>query len=147
MTSPQLGNSWRSTLLRICSQPPCPANLIMANDQYLDRGERSGAPPRWPPIGEKRVRLRRQSRRSKPWRTRALSGATPAVSLNEACISQARSGEQAMPGCAPPAGNPPLTQIKRLPVDYDFVEKESRSFSRKHRHAARALNPSGRRAG
>src|SRR5262249_13477739 len=33
MTSPQLGNSWRSTLLRICSQPPCPANLIMANDQ------------------------------------------------------------------------------------------------------------------
>src|SRR5215510_16438436 len=38
MTSPQLGNSWRSTLLRICSQPPCPANLIMANDQMLMGG-------------------------------------------------------------------------------------------------------------
>src|SRR5215467_2299766 len=38
MTSPQLGNSWRSTLLRICSQPPCPANLIMANDQFSKEG-------------------------------------------------------------------------------------------------------------
>src|SRR5262245_58975612 len=38
MTSPQLGNSWRSTLLHICSQPPCPANLIMANDQFSKEG-------------------------------------------------------------------------------------------------------------
>src|SRR5215472_12787133 len=38
MTSLQLGNSWLSTLLRICFQLPCPANLIMGNDQFEKEG-------------------------------------------------------------------------------------------------------------
>src|SRR5215471_6253317 len=39
MTSLQLGNSWLSTLLRICFQLPCPANLIMGNDQFAKEGK------------------------------------------------------------------------------------------------------------
>src|SRR5262249_37756028 len=38
MTSPQPGNLWHSTLLHIYSRPPCPANLIMGNDQVLEGG-------------------------------------------------------------------------------------------------------------
>src|SRR5215813_8360679 len=41
MTSPQPGNLWHSTLLHIYSRPPCPANLIMGNDQLLKRGRLS----------------------------------------------------------------------------------------------------------
>jgi iron(III) transport system substrate-binding protein len=31
----------------------------------------------------------------------------------------------------PPAGSPPLDQIKVLPVDYDYIEKESKSLKTK----------------
>src|SRR5215831_15406801 len=40
MTSPQPGNLWHSTLLHIYSRPPCPANLIMGNDQFEKGGMR-----------------------------------------------------------------------------------------------------------
>jgi iron(III) transport system substrate-binding protein len=28
----------------------------------------------------------------------------------------------------PPPGNPPLSQIKLMPVDYDYIEKESKNL-------------------
>src|SRR5262245_61234892 len=43
MISPQPGNLWSSTLLHIYSRPPCPANLIMGNDQFFKEGNRSGS--------------------------------------------------------------------------------------------------------
>ena len=31
----------------------------------------------------------------------------------------------------PPAGNPPLGEIKTMPVDYDYLEKESQNIKRR----------------